>query len=85
VTRKSAHLGGSPGSAGPANQWTSLIGQAGAGIDRVIAEVPRQPSAVVASMDNGWFVFWSPIRAGDDWRIIGLNAAGEEVAVVPGP
>ena len=54
-------------------------------IDQVIAEVPRQPRAVVASMGDGWFVFWTPLRAGDQWRIVGLDAVGEEVASVRGP
>ena len=76
---------GSPSSAGLQNQWSSAIGQAGAGIEQVIAEVPSQPSAVVASLNNGWFVFWAPLRAREQWRIVGLNAAGEEVATIRGP
>jgi len=48
-------------------------------------KVPSQPSPVVASLDNGWFVFWSPIRPREQWRIVGLNAAGEEVGTVAGP
>ena len=76
---------GSPGSAGPESQWAGAIGQAGAGIEQVIVDVPSQPSPVVASLDNGWFVFWSPIRPREQWRIVGLNAAGEEVGTVAGP
>jgi hypothetical protein len=36
-------------------------------------------------MGHGWFVFWSPLRAGEHWRIIGLDAAGEEVVSVRWP
>lgn len=76
---------GSPGSADPDDLWGGAIGQAGAGIEQVIVEVPSQPSAVVASLDNGWFVFWTPLRPREEWRIVGLDAAGEEVATLAQP
>ena len=60
--------------------WWGAVGQAGAGIEQVIVEVPSQPSAVVAWLENGWFVFWTPLRPREQYRIVGLNAAGEEVA-----
>ena len=76
---------GSPGSADPDDLWWGAVGQAGAGIEQVIVEVPSQPSAVLASLDNGWFVFWTPLRPREQYRIVGLNAAGEEIASLTGP
>jgi hypothetical protein len=62
-----------------------VIGQAGAGIDQVIAEVSGQASPVVASMGDGWFALWFPIEDPWTWRLVGLNAAGEEVATLNNP
>jgi hypothetical protein len=70
----------------PDYPWVEVIGQAGAGIDQVIAEVSGQPSAVVASMGgDGWFALWFPIAESQTWRLIGLNSAGEEVAELDQP
>jgi len=72
--------GGSPSSAAPDDRWVSETGQAGPGIDQVVAVVPGLREAVVASMGDGWWVLWFPIVGSDDYRIIGLNRAGEQVA-----
>jgi len=76
---------GSPGSAGPADQWLGQVGQAGAGIDQVIAEASGQTSPVVASMGEGWFALWFPIETPWEWRLVGLDAEGEEVATLSEP
>jgi hypothetical protein len=44
--------------------------------------VPGHPTNVIASMGNGWFALWWPIRAAGDWRLLGLDSAGEVVATV---
>lgn len=65
--------------------WQAHIGQAGPGIDQVLVEVPGHPSPVVASLDNGWFAVWWPVQASGSWRVIGLDADGQEVGTLDVP
>jgi hypothetical protein len=60
------------------------MGQAGTAIHQVVAHVTGSPP-VVASLGGGWFSFWYPVVENPDqvdpeYRLVGLDAAGNEVA-----
>jgi hypothetical protein len=77
---------GSPFDAGTEDdQWRAQTGQAGLGISQVVVEVPGLASPVVASLNNGWYTLWWPIQAPGGWRVIGLDADGQEVATLDLP
>ena len=71
--------GSSPGSAAPEDSWRGLIGQAGTGIHGVVAHVTGLPP-VVASFGGGWFALWYPVDEPLKYQLVGLDAAGNEVA-----
>ena len=66
--------------------WSAITGRAGADIDQVIAEVPDSPR-IVATLADGWFALWVPREAEPtfDYRLLGLDAGGAEVAELESP
>jgi hypothetical protein len=75
--------GSSPGGTPPGERWYGILGEAGSEIHQVVAHVTGLPP-VVASLGGGWFSLWWPVED-SEYRLVGLDAAGNEVAYLYGP
>ena len=69
---------------GDLGEGSLIQGQAGTGIHQVVAHVTGSPP-VVASLEGGWFSLWFPFDRYSDYRLVGLDAAGNEVAQLQSP
>ena len=69
---------------GAIGSWFGVMGQAGPGVERVIAEVPGLPP-VEASMSDGWFAVWWPAEPGGPYRLVALNGVGVPIGEFESP
>ena len=70
-----AHESGAAADPGDPGSWFAVMGQAGPGVERVIAKVPGHPR-IDASMSDGWFAVWWPAEPGGPYRLVALNSVG---------
>lgn len=68
-------------SASSEDWWREIMGMAGSEIHRVVAQVPGLPP-VVASLGGGWFTLWHPVDSDWGYQLVGLDNAGNEVALI---
>ena len=61
------------------SEASSTSGRAGAGIARVVIDIPGQPP-VTASLANGWYLAWWPAEWPPGTKVIGHDALGQLVA-----
>ncbi len=72
----------SSGGGGQRITSSTIIGQAGPGISTVVAVLPGR-GRITATLENGWYVMWWPGELPGGTKVIGLDAAGVEVAEIP--
>lgn len=70
----------SSGGGGGAITSSVIMGQAGAGVARVVVLMPGQVQ-MTATLANGWYLFWWPAALPVGTKVIGLDGIGAQVAI----
>ncbi len=69
-----------PDDASPSLAWT-VAGRTGPEVASVVIEVPEL-GTVTPTFRDGWFLAWWPATGDDNYRIVGRDADGEEIAAL---